>query len=111
MTTNELDSVHRRLLGWRKGIADLERLSFAASQGSHAFLPGMLPKLWHHHPCFYESRLYREAFYRGFYSAACWFLIQRLASVGAAVKPVSSMFDWYDREHDDSVLKCVPKPE
>ena len=58
------------------------RLSnFAAIQGAASFTPAMVPKMWLEHPCPYSTPLYREAWYRGFYSAACWYLLSQIRAM------------------------------
>ena len=88
---------------------DATNVNHAANQGAAAFTPAMLPKLWHSHPCPYRTPIYKEAWYRGFYSCATWYLIDRVATLGRTWSPdLGRMFEWYQREHPESDWKRVP---
>ena len=60
--------IHARL----RNVIDAPLVMFAATQGAANFTPAMLPRLWEGHPCRYREPIYKEAWYRGFYSASCW---------------------------------------
>ena len=94
---------------WFSEFDDRMQTMHAMLQGSANFTPAMLPSLWSGHPCPYSNPLYREAWYRGFYSAACWYLIDRVAAMGRTWEPsLGKMFERYCQEHTDAVWKRIP---
>lgn len=104
----EMDGLNTELrayLDWFDGFDDR---NFAAVQGAANFTPAMLPKLWHDHPCPYSTPLYKEAWYRGLYSAACWYLIDSLARMAFVQPSLQSMFHWYLSEHPRGDWVRVP---
>ena len=106
---NELQQVERKVhhLWVFREVVDVAQ--HAAIQGAANFTPAMLPKLWQGSPCPYSTPLYREAWCRGFYSAACWFLIDRIALLSEAWSPdLGSMFEFYRKSHSTSDWLRVP---
>jgi len=72
----ELDIALDNVKAWAASVQQFGRVSHAAKQGAAAFLPSMLPDLWKNCPrCPYRNPLYKEAWCRGFFSAAAYFLI------------------------------------
>lgn len=94
---------------WFEDYSDKILALHAAIQGAANFTPVMLPNLWSDHPCPYSKNLYREAWYRGFYSAACWYLINSIIKIGQTWKPdLGRMFEWYCKEHTNQEWIRVP---
>lgn len=94
---------------WFGEIDEISNVMHAAIQGAANFTPAMLPNLWSGHPCPYSNPLYREAWYRGFYSAACWYLIDRVAAMGRTWKPdLGKMFEYYCQERPAHEWLRVP---
>lgn len=93
-------------------VLGASNVSFAAQQGAHAFYPSMLPRLWHSNLCPYRQQVFKQAWYRGFYSAACWYLIDRIAALGRTWSPdLGQMFSWYCEDHPRSDWVRVPGGE
>lgn len=92
-------------LAWFEGFDDV---AFASAQGANYFASALLPRLWQGDPCPYATPLYRQAWYRGFYSAACWCLIHCAVETWANTPPpIANMIQWY-AESTSKDLKCVP---
>jgi len=73
-----------RMLRWYE---DTPNVMWAAKQGAAAFELSMLTKLWTDHPCPYRTPVYREAWYRGLYSCACWCLMETLGRMHETHSP------------------------
>jgi hypothetical protein len=78
---DSLKSLQKEIEDWGKSIEDRELIRHAATCGANNFSPGMLPRLWQGTICNYRTPVYKEAFMAGFYSAACWFLLDRLTQL------------------------------
>jgi len=74
---DQVERLQRRIDDWK----DSSNRSWAAMQGAATFVPSMLPELWSKDFCAYSNPVYREAWHRGLYSAACWYLLDRIVTM------------------------------